>query len=109
MDDTTPATGRQVAGEAELAPRHGTADDPRMIEPEDIARRIETALPGARVEVRDLTGTRDHYALDVVSGGFVGLTSLQRHRAVHAALRDVLGGALHAIEIRARTPDEVHS
>ena len=77
-----------------------------MIEPDDIARRIETALPGARLAIRDLTGTRDHYAIDVVSASFAGMPSIQRHRAVHSALRDVLGGALHAVQITTRTPDE---
>ena len=76
---------------------------------DDIARRIETALPGARTTLRDLTGTRDHWDIEVVSERFAGLSSLQRHRAVHAALRDVLGGELHAVQIRALAPDEVTS
>jgi stress-induced morphogen len=78
-----------------------------MIGPEEIRRRIEQALPGASVAVRDLTGGGDHYEVDVVSAAFAGMATLQRHRLVHAPLRDVLGGALHAIALRTRTPDEV--
>ncbi len=77
-----------------------------MMAPEEIARRVRAALPDAQVNVEDLTGTRDHYAIDVTSAAFAGLASVQRHRRVHAALRDVLGGDLHAIRLTTRTPDE---
>ena len=77
-----------------------------MIEPAEIESRIGQVLPGATVSVRDLTGTRDHYAIDVIAEQFTGLSSLVRHRAVHAALKDVLGGALHAVQIRALAPGE---
>ena len=78
----------------------------RVIAPEDVERRIVQALPGARVVVRDLTGTSDHYHLEIVSDRFEGIGSLQRHRLVHAALKDVLGGALHAIELVTLSPGE---
>lgn len=77
-----------------------------MITQAELARRIKDALPDAQVAVRDLTGTADHYAIDVISARFEGLASLQRHRLVHAALRDVLGGPLHAIELVTRSADE---
>ena len=77
-----------------------------MITPGEIRRRIEGALPGAEIAVRDLTGTADHYHVRVVSERFEGMPSIQRHRLVHAPLKDVLGGALHAIELITRTPAE---
>ncbi len=77
-----------------------------MIEPTEIESLITRELPGASVSVRDLTGTRDHYAIDVICDQFAGLGSLQRHRRVHAALKDVLGGPLHAVQIRALAPGE---
>ena len=77
-----------------------------MIAPADIERRIKTAVPDAAVAIRDLTGTSDHYHLRVVSAAFEGMPSLDRHRMVHAPLRDVLGGALHAIELVTKTPAE---
>jgi stress-induced morphogen len=77
-----------------------------LIEAQEIRRRIESALPGARVTVRDLTGGADHYEVEVVSERFAGLAPLQRHRLVHAPLKDVLGGDLHALSLRTRTPDE---
>ena len=77
-----------------------------MITPDELQTRIQKTLPDAAVVVRDLTGTADHYAIDVTSAQFEGLPSLQRHRLVHAALRDVLGGPLHAIELVTRSADE---
>lgn len=77
-----------------------------MINPSEIQRLIVAALPGATVNVRDLTGGGDHYEIEIVSGAFEGLPTLQRHRLVHAPLRDVLGGALHAVALRTRTPNE---
>jgi stress-induced morphogen len=77
-----------------------------MIASVEIERRIKTAVPDAEVAVRDLTGTSDHYHVQVVSAGFAGMSSVDRHRLVHAPLRDVLGGALHAIELVTKTPAE---
>jgi stress-induced morphogen len=77
-----------------------------VINPSEIERLIVSALPGATVSVRDLTGGGDHYEIEIVSAAFAGLPTLQRHRLVHAPLRDVLGGALHAVALRTRTPDE---
>lgn len=77
-----------------------------MIEAEEIRRRIADALPDAELEVRDLTGTKDHYQVRVVSAGFEGLGPVQRHRRVYALFGDVLGGALHALSLDTKTPGE---
>ncbi|HZE89168.1 MAG TPA: BolA/IbaG family iron-sulfur metabolism protein [Verrucomicrobiae bacterium] len=77
-----------------------------MIEPHEIRDRILGALPGAEVTVRDMTGTADHYEITVVSSAFGELSLVDRHRMVHAPLRDVLGGALHAISLKTLAPGE---
>jgi len=77
-----------------------------MIEPEEIRRRIEGALEGAQIEVRDLTGTKDHYEVTVVAPAFLGRSALERHRMVYAPLQDVLGGALHALSLKTKAPGE---
>ena len=89
-----------------LAHRPCVGHDAPMITPAELQSRIRETLPDAAVVVRDLTGTSDHYAIDVTSAQFEGLPSLQRHRLVHAALRDVLGGPLHAIQLVTRSADE---
>ena len=55
-------------------------------------------------------GARDglgHFSVDIVSPRFAGLLPLARHRAVYAALGQMMVTDIHALSIRARTPDEV--
>ncbi len=77
-----------------------------MIAPDQIRQRILGALPGADVTVRDLTGTADHYEVVVVSGAFADKSLIERHRMVYAPLKDVLGGALHALSLKTLAPGE---
>jgi stress-induced morphogen len=79
-----------------------------MVDPELIRRRITEAMPDALVQVNDLTGGGDHYQVEVVSAAFAGVLPVKRHRMVYATLKDVLGGALHALALTTRTPDELH-
>lgn len=77
-----------------------------MIQPDDIRRRVAAALPDATIELRDTAGDADHYEMVVVSSTFAGRTTLERHRLVYAALKDVLGGALHALALKTLAPGE---
>jgi stress-induced morphogen len=70
------------------------------MDPVDIRSRIEAALPGSRVTIRDLTGGGDHFEAVVVSELFSGKSLIEQHRMVYAPLRDVLGGVLHALALR---------
>lgn len=72
--------------------------------PEEVAARIERAIPGAKVEVTDLTGTRDHYKVRVVSEAFEGLRLIQQHRMIKDALKEELKGPIHALTIETDTP-----
>ena len=49
---------------------------------------------------------RGHFGVDIVSEAFAGLAPLARHRAVYAALGDMMATDIHALTIRARTPAE---
>jgi stress-induced morphogen len=74
----------------------------------DIIAKICAALPDARVTLEDLTGTADHWRATVISQAFAGKTALERHRMVMAALAEELKGAIHALTLDVRTPDESH-
>ena len=78
-----------------------------MIDCEEIERRIKVAIPNAVVRVHDMTGGSDHFQVEVVAQAFSGKNPIQRHRMVYAPLQDVLGGALHALALQTRTPDEL--
>lgn len=49
---------------------------------------------------------RGHFRIDVVSAAFAGLAPLARHRAVYAAVGRLMETDIHALAIRARTPEE---
>ena len=42
-------------------------DTPELLDPERLQQIIEAGIPEAAATVTDLTGTRDHYRVDVVS------------------------------------------
>jgi len=73
---------------------------------EDIIAKIQTALPDAVVDLKDLTGTADHWQATVVSAAFAGKTLIQRHRLVMAALAEEMKGPIHALTLDVKTPDE---
>jgi stress-induced morphogen len=76
------------------------------VKAEDIIAKIRVALPDARVDLQDLTGTADHWKATIVSAGFAGKSMLQRHRLVMSALADELKSAIHALSLDVKTPDE---
>ena len=73
--------------------------------PEELTRRIEAALPGARVSVRTFSGA-DHFEAEVEAPQFQGKTRVEQHQMVYAAVREQLGGEIHALALRTRTPGE---
>jgi stress-induced morphogen len=70
----------------------------------DIEALIKSALPGAQVTIRDLAGDGDHYAARVVSDSFAGMSRIQQHQAVYAALGGRVGGELHALQLETAVP-----
>lgn len=70
-----------------------------------IRSALADALPGAEIEVR---GDGRHFQLTVVSAAFEGKSTLERHRLVLGALKELMAGdaaPVHAIDsIAARTP-----
>lgn len=75
------------------------------MDPAEIERLLLAALPGARVTLRDLTGTRDHYEAVIVSEAFRGLGPVAQHRLVYAALGNAVGGPIHALSLKTHTPE----
>lgn len=73
---------------------------------EEIEAKIQAALPDARVELRDLTGTADHWEAVVVSAAFAGKSLIERHRMVFAALSEEMKGPIHALTLKTLTPED---
>ena len=71
---------------------------------ERVQGRLEKAF-GCEVDVRDLTGTNNHFEVRVVSAEFEGKTPVERHKLVYAPLRDWIDDdTVHALSVRAYTP-----
>lgn len=68
---------------------------------------IEQGLPGATVQVSSDDNT--HFQAIVVSESFADKRRLARHQLVYGCLGSLMGGDIHALSIRAYTPDEWQS
>lgn len=78
-----------------------------MLDLSDLKRRIEHGLPGSEVELRDLTGTGDHFEARVVSPTFAGKSLIEQHQQVYAPLQDLLKtGELHALALKTYSPEQ---
>lgn len=83
--------------------------------------RIQSALQAAfaplQLEVKDdshrhaghagASDGRGHFKVMVVSDAFAGKAPLARHRAVYAALGEMMETDIHALSIKAVTPQEL--
>lgn len=54
-------------------------------------------------------GGGGHYFLTIVSTDFAGLATLARHRKIYELLGDMMQQQIHALSIKAHTPDEFFS
>jgi len=68
---------------------------------QELRGMIEAALPGSQAEVIDETGTGDHLRAEVRAPQFEGLTRINKHRLVKAAVRERFDdGTIHALTIK---------
>jgi acid stress-induced BolA-like protein IbaG/YrbA len=65
---------------------------------------IRTGLPQAEISVHSDDGT--HFEALVVAAEFAGKRSIARHQLVYAALGARMGREIHALTIKAYTPEE---
>jgi acid stress-induced BolA-like protein IbaG/YrbA len=78
-----------------------------MLDADFVRARILEALPGSEVEVRDTTGTGDHFEARVVSPAFAGKPMVQQHQLVYAPLQQWLKtGELHALALKTYSPEQ---
>lgn len=77
-----------------------------MLSQEEIKTRIQERIESADVEVMDTVGDQNHWSVLVCSSAFEGKSLIERHRMVMDSVKDWIGDRMHAIEIKAITPDE---
>lgn len=71
---------------------------------EEITSYITQALPDATVELTDLAGDNDHWAVHVTCASFAGKTRVAQHKMVYDALQGQMGGVLHALQVKTSIP-----
>ena len=71
--------------------------------PEQVKSYISEKLPCTHLEVE---GDGQHFYATIVSPEFAGKRLVQRHQLVYAALGDRMKAEIHALSIKAFTPDE---
>lgn len=81
-----------------------------------IEARLREVLAPAELEVVDDSAAHaghagaqggGHYSVTIVSPRFQGRAPLARHRLVYDALKELMRADVHALSIRALTPDEL--
>jgi stress-induced morphogen len=71
----------------------------------ELKAMIEAALPGAAVEVFDEDGGGQHLKAVVSAAQFEGLSRIDQHRLVKAAVRERFDdGAIHALSVKTSIP-----
>ncbi len=75
--------------------------------PQELASKIAEAVPGAKVDVEDMTGTMNHYSVVVVAEAFEGKSRVERHNMVFDPLKPYFStNELHALTLKAWTPQQ---
>lgn len=82
-----------------------------------IRQKLENALSPVAVEIHDDShkhaghagarpGGETHFRVHVVAAAFDGTTRVERQRRIYGILADEMAGPVHALQIRAETPEE---
>ena len=74
------------------------------LQPQSLEIEDESHLHAGHAGAR---GGGGHYRLHIVATAFAGKNTVARHRLIYDAAGDLMRGAVHALSIRAFTPEEV--
>jgi len=74
------------------------------MDPTEISRLIEAGFDNALVKV--FSGDNTHFETLVVAKEFEGKRQIARHQLIYKCLGGLVGNEIHALSIRALTPDE---
>jgi acid stress-induced BolA-like protein IbaG/YrbA len=73
------------------------------MDPVEIGKLIEAGFDNATVKV---IGDGSHFEALVIATEFAGKRSIARHQLVYKTLGELVGNEIHALSIRALTPEE---
>ena len=67
---------------------------------------IQSGLPDSEVLVEDMTGTRDHLEITVVSDEFKGKLLIEQHQLLMNLLKEELKSRIHAVKLHTFTKEK---
>ncbi|POA99904.1 BolA family transcriptional regulator [Chromobacterium sinusclupearum] len=76
----------------------------QVLAPEHLDIQDDSALHAGHAGAK---GGGGHYTLTIVSARFAGLGRVQRHRLIYQTLGELMTSRVHALAIRALTPEEL--
>jgi len=71
-----------------------------------IKEKITKHIPDSKVEVKDKTGTGDHFSVLVISNKFEGINLVNRHKMIYESLSQYITKEIHALQIKTYTEEE---
>jgi stress-induced morphogen len=69
----------------------------------EVEELIKSNITDAKVMINDLTGTRDHLGVTVISDEFDGKGLLDQHQMIMDILKEKFKENLHAVQIKTMT------
>ena len=71
-----------------------------------IKEKIKDYIPESKVEVKDTTGTGDHFSVIVISDKFENINLVNRHKMIYESLSQYVTKEIHALQIKTYTEQE---
>tara|TARA_B100000401_G_C52205978_1_gene439149 strand:- start:11 stop:253 length:243 start_codon:yes stop_codon:yes gene_type:complete len=71
-----------------------------------IKEKIKDFIPESKVEVKDTTGTGDHFSVIVISNKFENINLVNRHKMIYESLSQYVTKEIHALQIKTYTEKE---
>lgn len=72
------------------------------MEQQEMERILLEAFPGSSVRAADLTGTGDHWRVEIAAPQFKGLSPVDQHREVYRAYGALMHREIHALSLETR-------
>lgn len=76
-----------------------------MISLDKIQERLLSHFEGAKIRVKDLTGSGDHLRIEIKAPLFKDKSLVQQHQLVYRALGDWMKEEIHAVVIQSSALD----
>ena len=73
---------------------------------EDIFKRLSKKIKNSTIEIYDNTGDSNHFSILIISDMFNKLSLINRHKIIYNLFKDELTKEIHALQIKAFTPQE---